>query len=159
MISVLSIVTADATIGFLLWDKAPAKVYMGDAVALFLGVLLSVLTIRLNPGLAPNWKSLALSLILFAVPNFDTYIAVFSIIKRGASPFQSGKDHLSHRLGRKSLQRKTAAIVLWALGAIFGLLAISIYSWSDQLGSQLIIGTATLWLLLFIWFWKIPSED
>jgi UDP-GlcNAc:undecaprenyl-phosphate GlcNAc-1-phosphate transferase len=159
LVSALAIVTAGATLGFLLWNKAPAKIYMGDAGALFLGVLLSVLTIRLNPGIIPNWKSLAIPLILLAVPILDTCIAVFSRIKRGISPFQGGKDHLSHRLVRKGLQRKSAAFALWGFGAFFGGLAIAIYTWPDSLGTKLIIGTTTIWILLAIWFWKIPSED
>jgi len=159
LVSALAIVTGGATFGFLLWNKAPAKIYMGDAGALFLGVLLSVLTIRLNPGIVPNWKSLTIPPILLAIPILDTCIAVFSRIKRGISPFQGGKDHLSHRLVRKGLERKTAAISLWGLGAVFGLLAISIYTWPDSLGTQLISATLTLWILLYIWFWKIPSED
>ena len=159
LVAALAIVTGGATLGFLLWNKAPAKIYMGDAGALFLGVLLSVLTIRLNPGITPNWKSLAIPPILLAVPILDTCIAVFSRIKRGISPFQGGKDHLSHRLVRKGLQRKSAAISLWALGAIFGGLAIAIYTWPQIAGTQLIMGTLILWIALFIWFWGIPSED
>jgi len=159
LVAALAIVTGGATLGFLLWNKAPAKIYMGDAGALFLGVLLSVLTIRLNPGITPNWKSLAIPPILLAVPILDTCIAVFSRIKRGISPFQGGKDHLSHRLVRKGLQRKSAAVSLWGLGAIFGCLAIAIYTWPQTAGTQLIIGTLIFWITLFIWFWSIPSED
>ena len=159
LISALAVATAGATLGFLLWNKAPAKIYMGDAGALFLGVLLSVLTIRLNPGLVPNWKSLTIPPILLAVPILDTCIAVFSRIRRGISPLQGGRDHLSHRLVRKGLQRKTAAITLWGLSSLFGLLAISIYSWPDTLGTYLIIGTLALWFFLFTWFWRIPSSD
>jgi len=159
LVAALAVVTGGATLGFLLWNKAPAKIYMGDAGALFLGVLLSVLTIRLNPGITPNWKSLAIPPILLAVPILDTCIAVFSRIKGGISPFQGGKDHLSHRLVRKGLQRKSAAVSLWGLGAIFGCLAIAIYTWPQTAGTQLIIGTLILWIALFIWFWSIPSED
>jgi len=159
LVAALAIVTGGATLGFLLWNKAPAKIYMGDAGALFLGVLLSVLTIRLNPGITPNWKSLAIPPILLAVPILDTCIAVFSRIKRGISPFQGGKDHLSHRLVRKGLQRKSAAVSLWGLGAIFGCLAIAIYTWPQTAGTQLIIGTLIFWIALFFWFWKIPSAD
>jgi UDP-GlcNAc:undecaprenyl-phosphate GlcNAc-1-phosphate transferase len=159
LISALAIVTSGATFGFLLWNKTPAKIYMGDAGALFLGVLLSVLTIRLNPGITPNWKSLFIPPIILAVPILDTSIAVFSRIKRGISPFQGGKDHLSHRLVRRGLDRKTAALTLWGLGGIFGLLAISIYLWPDALGAKLIIATVIFWIVLFVWFWRIPSED
>jgi UDP-GlcNAc:undecaprenyl-phosphate GlcNAc-1-phosphate transferase len=49
LIAALATVTAGATLGFLVWNKSPAKIYMGDAGALFLGVLLATLTIRLQP--------------------------------------------------------------------------------------------------------------
>lgn len=159
LVLALAIVTGGATLGFLIWNKAPAKIYMGDAGALFLGILLAVLTIRLDPGIKPNWKSLSIPPILLAVPILDTSIAVLSRIKRRISPFQGGKDHLSHRLVRKGLHRKTAAISLWGAGVVFGLLAISIYRWPDSHGTTLIVGALVLWISLFVWFWKIPSED
>ena len=77
LVSALSIVTAGATIGFLMWNKPPAKIYMGDAGALFLGIIISVATIRLNPGITPTWHSLAIPLMLLAVPLLDTCVAVF----------------------------------------------------------------------------------
>ena len=158
-ISALAIVTAGATLGFLIWNKQPAKIYMGDAGALFLGVIVSVLTIRVNPGISPNWKSLFIPVFLLAVPILDTSVAVFSRLQRGISPFQGGTDHLSHRLMRKGLQRKSAAIILWSVGAIFGLLTIAIYKWPVTFGTQLIVATITFWVGLFIWFWRIPAED
>jgi UDP-GlcNAc:undecaprenyl-phosphate/decaprenyl-phosphate GlcNAc-1-phosphate transferase len=78
LVSALSIVTAGATIGFLMWNKSPAKIYMGDAGALFLGIIISVATIRLNPGITPTWHSLAIPVMLLAVPLLDTCVAVFS---------------------------------------------------------------------------------
>lgn len=97
LISALAILTAGATLGFLMWNKAPAKIYMGDAGALSLGIILSAFTIRMDPGIDPNWKSLAIPLILLAAPILDTSVAVLSRIHRGLTPFNGGKDHLSHR--------------------------------------------------------------
>jgi UDP-GlcNAc:undecaprenyl-phosphate GlcNAc-1-phosphate transferase len=48
-LAALSLVLAGATLGFLIWNKSPARIYMGDAGALFLGVLIATLAIRLNP--------------------------------------------------------------------------------------------------------------
>jgi UDP-GlcNAc:undecaprenyl-phosphate GlcNAc-1-phosphate transferase len=59
---------------------------MGDAGALFLGIIISVATIRLNPGITPTWQSLAIPLMLLAVPLLDTCVAVFSRLARGLSP-------------------------------------------------------------------------
>ena len=127
LVSALSIVTAGATIGFLMWNKSPAKIYMGDAGALFLGIIISVATIRLNPGITPTWQSLAIPVMLLAVPLLDTCVAVFSRLARGLSPLTGGKDHLSHRLVRAGLTRPMAAISLWSASGVCALFALGVY--------------------------------
>jgi UDP-GlcNAc:undecaprenyl-phosphate GlcNAc-1-phosphate transferase len=159
LVAALAIVTAGSTLGFLMWNKSPAKIYMGDAGALFLGVIVSVLTIRLNPGITPQWSSIALLPMLMAVPILDTCVAVFSRIRRGISPFTGGKDHLSHRLMRKGLSKRRTAFVLWAMQGFFVACALSVYSFTAQAGTAVIAGTALIWLSAFVWFWKIPSAD
>jgi UDP-GlcNAc:undecaprenyl-phosphate GlcNAc-1-phosphate transferase len=159
LIAALSIVTAGSTIGFLMWNKSPAKIYMGDAGALFLGVVVSVLTIRLNPGIAPKWNSISLLPMLLAVPILDTCIAVLSRIYRGISPFTGGKDHLSHRLMRKGLSKQGTAFALWGAQAAFVSSALVIYKWTAEIGTQMIIATGFVWLVAFVWFWRIPSTD
>ena len=159
LIAALSVVTAGATIGFLLWNKSPAKIYMGDAGALFLGIIVSVLTIRLNPGISPLWNSIALLPMLLAVPILDTCIAVFSRIKRGISPFTGGKDHLSHRLMRKGISKRNSAYCLWAMQASFVALALVTYKWTASLGTPAIALAGLYWLGAFVWFWRIPSSD
>lgn len=156
MISALSIVTAGATAGFLLWNRPPARIYMGDAGALFLGIIIAVLTIRLDPNIKPIWKSLSIPLLLMAVPLLDTSVAVISRLARGISPFTGGRDHLSHRLMRRGLHRRTAAISLWALAGIYGAVAYLTYLYQF---SWLIILSALAWVALFIFFSKIPHSD
>jgi UDP-GlcNAc:undecaprenyl-phosphate GlcNAc-1-phosphate transferase len=159
LVSALSIVTAGATIGFLLWNKSPAKIYMGDAGALFLGIIISVATIRLNPGIQPTWKSLTIPAILLAVPLLDTCVAVLSRLARGVSPLTGGKDHLSHRLVRAGLTRPMAAIALWAASGVCALVAIGIYRYSDSFGSALIYVFAAGWLSALVLFLRTPSHD
>ena len=158
LVSALAIVTAGATAGFLIWNRHPAKIYMGDAGALFLGIIISVLTIRLSPGILPSYKSLSIPLFLMATPLLDTTVAVISRLHRGISPFQGGRDHLSHRLMRKGLNRRTTAFILWGLAAIYGVIAVTIYTWPDTLGLQLDILGAALWLAMLTFFLRIPSE-
>jgi len=145
--------------GFLLWNKSPAQIYMGDSGALFLGIIVSVLTIRLNPGISSLWNSIALLPMLLAVPILDTCIAVFSRIKRGISPFTGGKDHLSHRLVRKGFSRQSTAYSLWGTQAIFVGMALLAYKWSTSIGTLVDILAGLCWLGIFLWFWKIPSTD
>ena len=159
LVSALSIVTAGATIGFLMWNKSPAKIYMGDAGALFLGIIISVATIRLNPGIEPTWKSLTIPVILLAVPLLDTCVAVFSRLARGVSPLTGGKDHLSHRLVRAGLTRPMAAIALWAASGVCAVIAVLVYKNPGALGSLLITAFAVGWLLALALFLRTQSHD
>ena len=159
LVSALAIVTSGATLGFLMWNRSPAKIYMGDAGALFLGIIISVLTIRLNPGIVPSYKSFAIPCILMAIPILDTTVAVCSRIYRGISPFTGGRDHLSHRLMRRGVSRRTTAFTLWGLAAIFSGLALALYRWPDTLGTSILLITAALWGSLLVFFLRIPSSD
>ena len=159
LVSALSIVTAGATIGFLMWNKSPAKIYMGDAGALFLGIIISVATIRLNPGITPTWHSLAIPIILLAVPLLDTCVAVFSRLARGLSPLTGGKDHLSHRLVRGGLSRRVAAVSLWSASGLCAVLAVGVYQFAESLGILIITGFAALWIIALVLFLRTPSQD
>jgi UDP-GlcNAc:undecaprenyl-phosphate GlcNAc-1-phosphate transferase len=157
-IAALSIVVAGGTLGFLIWNKTPARIYMGDAGALFLGVLLATLTIRLNPDTQTLFASFATPILLLAIPILDTCVAVFSRLRRGISPLQGGKDHLSHRLIRLGISRKLTAISLWILSIIFGLFAVIISLVSEQYEVNFVLLSILFWLLLFIGFLRTDDE-
>jgi UDP-GlcNAc:undecaprenyl-phosphate GlcNAc-1-phosphate transferase len=156
LVSALAIVVSGATAGFLLWNKSPAKIYMGDAGALFLGIIIGVLTIRLDPGITPKYLSLSIPIALLAIPILDTTVAVISRVYRGISPFTGGRDHLSHRLMRIGMHRKYAAITLWAASGVYGLLAYAIY---QSQSSQYAYIAGAGWVALLVFFLRIPSED
>ena len=159
LVSALAIVTAGATAGFLIWNRHPAKIYMGDAGALFLGIIVSVLTIRLSPGVVPAYKSLAIPLLLMATPLLDTTVAVSSRLYRGISPFQGGRDHLSHRLMRIGMQRRSTAFTLWGMAGYFGAIALAVYIWPDSYGRALVFIGGAAWVSSLIFFLRIPSQD
>jgi UDP-GlcNAc:undecaprenyl-phosphate GlcNAc-1-phosphate transferase len=132
---------------------------MGDAGALFLGIIISVATIRLNPGITPTWQSLAIPVILLAVPLLDTCVAVFSRLARGLSPLTGGKDHLSHRLVRGGLSRRVAAVSLWSASGVCAVMALGVYQFANSLGSLLIAAVSALWVLALVMFLRTPSQD
>ena len=154
LIAALSIVTTGATLGFLVWNKNPAKIYMGDAGALFLGVLLATLTIRFEPNAKTQIGSYLTPVFLLAVPILDTTVAVISRLRRHISPFQGGQDHLSHRLIRAGLSRKQAAISLWILSALYGAVAIFISRVDLFVEKYLVAAGLSVWVVLFILFFK-----
>jgi UDP-GlcNAc:undecaprenyl-phosphate GlcNAc-1-phosphate transferase len=159
LVSALAVVTAGATLGFLIWNKVPAKIYMGDAGALFLGIIIAVLTIRLDPKVSSQTRSLSIPLLLMAVPILDTTTVVISRLSRGISPFTGGRDHLSHRLMRKGLGRKTTAYVLWGMAAAFGSIAFIACCVTTTLAIPLIYAAGAIWLLSLVTFLRIPATD
>jgi len=154
LLAALATVTTGATLGFLVWNKSPAKIYMGDAGALFLGVLLATLTIRLEPSTNTQIGSYLTPIFLLAIPILDTTVAVISRLRRHVSPFQGGQDHLSHRLIRAGLSRKQTAILLWLLSGVYAALAILISKTNSVFESYSVIAGAALWIFLFMLFFK-----
>ena len=159
LVSALAVVTAGATLGFLIWNKSPAKIYMGDAGALFLGIIIAVLTIRLDPEVSSQSRSLSIPLLLMAVPILDTTTVVISRLSRGISPFTGGRDHLSHRLMRKGLSRRSTAYVLWGMAALFGVVAYLACCVTTPLAVPAIYLAAAIWLVLLVTFLRIPATD
>ena len=153
-IAALSIVVAGSTLGFLIWNRSPARIYMGDAGALFLGLLIATLTVRFKPSTDNSVTSFAIPVLLLAIPILDTTVAVFSRLRRKVSPFQGGKDHLSHRLVRAGLSRKLSAIILWSLTGLFSFFAVLISLPNNRY--ELIMATvaSSFWLLLFLYFFR-----
>jgi len=158
LIAALSVVTASSTLGFLVWNKSPAKIYMGDAGALFLGVLLATLTVRFEPSAQSQLGSFLTPVFLLAVPILDTTIAVLSRIRRHLSPFQGGQDHLSHRLIRSGLTRKSSAIILWSLSGLFAGISVLLPNVSKSSTNYLLIGAGLTWLTLFITFFRTKDN-
>jgi UDP-GlcNAc:undecaprenyl-phosphate GlcNAc-1-phosphate transferase len=154
LIAALTIVTAGATLGFLVWNKNPAKIYMGDAGALFLGVLLATLTVRFEPKTQTPIGSYLIPILLLAIPILDTTIAVLSRVRRHLTPFQGGQDHLSHRLIRAGLSRRQTALTLWFLSALFASVAVLISNLTIAIEAYVLTGAALLWVILFTLFFK-----
>jgi UDP-GlcNAc:undecaprenyl-phosphate GlcNAc-1-phosphate transferase len=157
-IAALSIVLAGATLGFLLWNKPPARIYMGDAGALFLGILIASLAIRFDPNPIDRIASFSIPLLLLAIPILDTSVAVASRIRRRISPFHGGRDHLSHRLMRMSFNKRQSVFILWIGSFIFACFAIAISNANYSLERLATIFAGAFWLLLFIAFFRTADS-
>lgn len=154
-IASMSIVLSGATVGFLIWNKAPARIYMGDAGALFLGVLIASLTLRFDPNPIDRFAGFAIPVLLLAVPILDTTVVVLSRIKRKISPFQGGKDHLSHRLIMLHISKRKAVILLWTLNLIFCLVALLVSNVPFVFERSLTACALLFWLIVCGAFWRM----
>ena len=132
LVAALSLALAGALAGFLIFNWAPASIYMGDAGALFIGFLLAVIGIRLNNESITQVRSLAIPVLIMGIPIIDTTTVVISRIRRGVSPLQGGRDHLSHRIHARVSKRVENSLVatritVLILGVASALLAAVAY--------------------------------
>ena len=125
----LGLVVTGACLGFLLHNRPPARVFMGDAGSLGLGFALAgagVLLLHdawLHPS--PSATAAALALPLAAFVQFgDVAMVSVTRIRRGVSPFLGGTDHTSHRLVRAGLEPWQMLVVVGLASGINGGLAV-----------------------------------
>ena len=154
-LAAIAVLIAGATLGFLFWNLYPARIYLGDAGALFLGSILAVLTIRLDPATANPFSGWFFAFLLFAVPILDTSVAVISRLLRGISPFQGGRDHLSHRLLNLGLSKRQVAVSIWLLQIFFSVLGIMLFLVDSDETLIIEIVAGTTWLVLSYFFLRL----
>ena len=124
LVAALSLAIFSSCLGFLFWNKKPASIYLGDAGSLYLGFLLAAISIRidLDNDSAPI-RALVLILIL-AIPVIDTTQVVVSRIAKGKSPFEGGRDHISHLLLNRGLSQRSVLLILTTSAILFATVAI-----------------------------------
>jgi len=131
---------------------------MGDAGALFLGTILASLLVRYEPNPINRIASFSIPLFLLAIPILDSCVAIFSRLRRRKSPFEGGKDHLSHRLIRLKFSGEATAIILWTLSAFFVLLALLISNLPFSLEGVAVGIGFMIWLMLLMFFMRQKDE-
>jgi UDP-GlcNAc:undecaprenyl-phosphate GlcNAc-1-phosphate transferase len=141
LVAPLGIAVFGASLGFLYWNFKPAKIFMGDGGAMFLGFMVSTLGVKLRLPQTPQTIAWMIPVLLLAVPIFDTTLVTISRSRRGLLPFASpGKDHTAHRLANLRLGQRGAVLVIYGAGVFFGILAVMVSRLSMQ--QSLLFGAA-----------------
>lgn len=146
----LAVCLAGACLGFLPYNKTPASVFMGDTGAQFLGYALGLLSVPALFGEEGTF-SLAVPVMIFALPVFETVFAFFRRLKNGKNPFLADRGHLHHRLLDRGFAQGTVTAVLTGLSAVFGTSAV-LYCFSPVKGWILLaVGAGILILYLAVY--------
>jgi UDP-GlcNAc:undecaprenyl-phosphate GlcNAc-1-phosphate transferase len=124
VVSALCVAIFAACIGFLFWNKKPATIYLGDAGALYLGFLLAAISIRIDIRSQSEIIRVLVPLLIFAIPVIDIVQVVIRRIIKGSSPFDGGRDHLSHLLLTKGLSEVKVLTVLITSAAVLSFFGI-----------------------------------
>jgi UDP-GlcNAc:undecaprenyl-phosphate GlcNAc-1-phosphate transferase len=147
VVSTLAAAVFGAATGFLRWNFKPAKIFMGDGGAMFLGFLMATLGLKLRLSDGNDAAALLAPLLILGVTIFDTTLVTVSRSRRGLLPFASpGKDHAAHRLANLGLGQRGAVLVLYLLGAVSGASAVLVSYISP--GAAVLFGAVVVAMML-----------
>lgn len=119
LVAILSLAISASCLGFLFWNRNPASIYLGDAGALYLGFLLAAISIRVDVNSHPEYLRVLVPVLIFAIPVIDITQVVITRIQKQKSPFNGGRDHLSHLLMNYGFSQNVVLIILTFTSCIF----------------------------------------
>lgn len=137
-IAMILVALFGACLGFIPYNMNPAKIFMGDTGATFLGYILATLSVT---GLFKFYAiiSFAVPFLILGLPIFDICFAFLRRIAKGQNPMVADRGHVHHRLIDMGFSQKQAVAISYMLTAILGLAAVLLTS-SGELKALILIG-------------------
>lgn len=160
LVGALAAALLGACIGFLVYNVNPASIFMGDSGALFLGFMLAAVGIKLRfPGNV-DFVTWMVPVLVLGLPVFDTSLVIISRLRRRKNPATSpGKDHVSHRLARRTGSQREAVLICYLLAGAVGLTAVFVTQ-ATVVEGYLVGGIVALTAVAGIWwFERLPAQD
>ena len=136
-VAVIMAALAGACLGFIPYNFNPAKIFMGDAGALFLGYMLATMSIL---GLFKFYAAVSFvaPILMLALPLFDTSFAFLRRLLKGKKPWMPDRGHLHHRLLDMGFSQKQAVLLLYVISGVLGFAAI-IVAMSDDASALILV--------------------
>ena len=154
-VSLLLAALTGACLGFIPYNRNPAKIFMGDVGSQLLGFVLSTVSIL---GLFKLHAiiTFVVPFLALALPLADTTFAFFRRILRGQSPFHPDRGHLHHRLLDMGMSQKQAVALMYGISALLGLSAVLIAGKSPVLRIGCLI--LAFGISITVWLYVMPKK-
>ena len=120
--TMLSLIMLGSTLGFLIHNFHPAKIFMGDTGSLFLGFTISV--IALLGFKATTLTSLIVPLCILAIPIFDTALAIFRRLLKGKGIMAPDKEHFHHQLLKMKFSVPVTVLIIYGINILFSSVSV-----------------------------------
>lgn len=124
-VALLAIIVAGAAFGFLPFNFYPARIFMGDSGAYFLGLVLAMLAIY-------SGAKLATAALVLGFPIMDALWAAVRRLAKRTSPFRADRKHFHHLLLDAGMTQRQAVLTLYAVALVFGTMGLMIDSFAKM---------------------------
>jgi UDP-GlcNAc:undecaprenyl-phosphate GlcNAc-1-phosphate transferase len=148
LVALLAIILAGAAFGFLPYNFYPARVFMGDSGAYFLGLALALLAMY-------SGAKLATAALVLGFPIVDALWAATRRLARRKSPFRADREHFHHLLIDAGMSQRQAVLTLYAVAIAFGTVALLVGSFAKLVALivlTFLMAIAIAFLILRKWF-------
>ncbi len=155
----VAVIACGICLGFLPFNFHPAKIFMGDAGALFLGLLMSASTMVIGGRLPPRtsgttyffYAPLLIPIFILGVPLIDMAFAFIRRTARGTTFHTPDRNHIHHRLLRLGHGHRRSVVILWAWTALLsGFILFPLFV--HQVNAIIPFGVAALAIGLYTFF-------
>ncbi|WP_404459626.1 glycosyltransferase family 4 protein [Sutcliffiella horikoshii] len=142
----MGLILLGSTLGFLVFNFHPAKIFMGDTGALFLGFMISVLSLLGFKNI--TLLSFLVPIIILGVPISDTFFAILRRLLNKKPLSAPDKSHLHHCLLRNGYSHKQSVLIIYAIASFFALSAV-LFSSATMWGSLLVVSILVILIEIF----------
>jgi UDP-GlcNAc:undecaprenyl-phosphate GlcNAc-1-phosphate transferase len=158
-VTVLAAAVLGAAAGFLRWNLKPAKIFMGDGGAMFLGFFMATLALKLRLDNISAQAGWLIPVLILSATIFDTTLVTISRSRRGLLPFTTpGKDHSAHRLANLGFGQRGAVLAMYSLGALGGGAAVLVPYLPAWGVAAVALAVVAAILLAVAWLERAPYE-
>lgn len=155
----VAVIMVGMCLGFLPFNFTPAKLFMGDAGAMLLGVMMATSSVTMGGRVADEFAGqtyfffapLFIPLVVLGVPLLDTILSFARRVMRGQSFATADREHFHHRLMRLGHGPRRSVVILWAFTGLLSLMAL-FPTYTNTGGALVPIGVGAAALGLYIWF-------
>ena len=155
LVMLLTLIMLGSTLGFLLHNFNPAKIFAGDC-ATFMGFIIAVITLLEFKG--PALISFFVPVTILGIPILDTLFAIIRRLLKGQPPFQADKGHLHHQLLGMNFSQRTTVLIIYGINILFALASI-FYVLKDPIIGQIIYIIIFIIVIWFVFHTSIISEE
>lgn len=158
LLPIVAAALSGASFGFLIHNRHPAKVFMGDAGSLFIGFLVALLGLRLRFDNLPEVTFLV-PVVALALPILDTTLVVVSRLRHRRPVFLGGRDHITHRLVLMGMSIPVAVRTMYVAAITLASLAVVISLSNEPTGLALVGMVLVSSVVAGTYLGKVPVYD
>ena len=146
---VLTFVMLGSTLGFLVHNFYPAKIFAGDTGSMFMGFTIAVIALLGFKNV--TMTSLIIPLLILAIPILDTLFAIIRRTLKGEKIYVGDTYHVHHQLLSRNFSQRTTVLIIYGINLLFAFASIVYIIDTNNKISYYVYGGLALIVLLFIW--------